>query len=69
MEDKYNECSRLGYNINKRSSVTKIKYLFQGQSVISQNWLNFDTDWIEENVMTREPDLFKWIYHKHIPGQ
>ena len=28
---------------NERSSDTKIKYLFQGQSAISQSWFKLDT--------------------------
>ena len=47
-----------------RSSVTKINYLFQGQTAISQHWFKPDTDWIQGNFMTIYPDLFKSIYQK-----
>ena len=47
-------------------SVTKIKYLFQGQSAISHNWFKLHTDLIEENILTREADFFKRLYQRHI---
>ena len=35
------------------------QYHFQGQSSGSQHWFYIDTDWVEDNFMTREPDYFK----------
>ena len=35
------------------------QYHFQGQSSGSQHWFYIDTDWVEENFMTREPDFSK----------
>ena len=48
-------------------SVTKIEYLFQEQSSISEHWFKLDTHWIEESFMTRDPGLFKNIDQKNIP--
>ena len=53
----------------KKSSVTKIKYLFQGQFTRSQYWFKLDPDWIEENLSTRDPDIFKRVYQKYITGK
>ena len=45
------------------------QYHFQGQSSGSQHWFYIDTDWVEDNFMTREPDFFKSLHLKHIKGQ
>ena len=42
---------------NKIKTESKLK--FQGQSARSQRWFDLDFDWIEVNVSTREPDLYK----------
>ena len=41
------------------------KFKFQGQSVISQQWLDLDFDWIEVNFSTREPDFYKELFQSH----
>ena len=35
------------------SKESELTYLIQGKSEISQHWFNLDTDWIEDNFMTR----------------
>ena len=57
---------------NKKSNGSKeseLTYLIQGKSEISQHWFNLDTDWIEDNFMTRQPEFFKRLYCKNIPDQ
>ena len=46
-----------------------ITYQFKGQYSRLQHWFNIDTEWIEYNFMKKEPNIFKWLYLKHIPGQ
>ena len=41
------------------SMVTDLRYQFQGQSAISQNWFKLDPDWIEENFMTMWSFFFR----------
>ena len=53
----------------ERSSDTKINYLLQGNYTRSPHWFKLDPDWIDEIFLTRDPDLFKRIHQKNIPGQ
>ena len=54
---------------HKSSSEHKINYSFQGHPTRSQYIFYIDTECIEETFLTRVPELLKWIYKKHIPGQ
>ena len=52
---------------NKRKSVTKIKYLFQGQSAKSQHWFKLGPEWIE--VFFDQGAVFlQKALSKNIPG-
>ena len=42
-------------DIKKKTKKPKRKYLFQGQSAISDHWFNLDIERAEENFSTREP--------------
>ena len=55
--------------IKKRSKESQLVYLFQGQSKISQHCFNIGPYCIDDNFMTRDPGLFKRLYHKHFPVQ
>ena len=48
-------------NKNKNES----KFKFQDQSVISQRWFDIDSDWIEVNFRTREPELYRKTLQRH----
>ena len=43
----------------KTSGKNKIKYSFQGQSVISQHWFKLDIYCIVEKSKTRKPDFIQ----------
>ena len=42
---------------NKNKNEDNFK--FQCQSERSQRWFDIDFDWIDENLSTREPDVYK----------
>ena len=48
---------------NKNKNEAKFK--FQGQYARSQRWFDLDFDWIEVNVRTSEPDLYRKLFHIH----
>ena len=48
---------------NKNKNEDKFK--FQGQSARSQRWFDLDFDWIEVNVITCEPDIYKKPFQIH----
>ena len=48
---------------NRNENEDKLK--FQGQSSISQRWLDLDFYWIGEMFCTREPDFYRKIYQRH----
>ena len=48
---------------NKKQNEAKLK--FQSHSARPQSWLNIDIGWIWENIITREPGLYRKIYQRH----
>ena len=49
---------------NKKEIDKTKKYNFQGQSAGSRRQFDLDHEWLEENFMTREPDLYKLYQNK-----
>ena len=41
------------------------KFKLRGQSARSRCWFDIDFDWIEVNVITREPDFYNKIFKIH----
>ena len=41
------------------------KFKFQGQSARSQLWFDLDLNWVDINLSTREPDLYKKPFQSH----
>ena len=52
---------------NKNKNDAKFK--FHGQSARSQRWFDLGFDWIEVNISTREPDLYKKLFQSHANTQ
>ena len=46
---------------NKKEKDKTKKYIFQGKLTRPRRWLDLDHEWLEENFMTREPDLYKTL--------
>ena len=44
--------------IKTKKEKTK-KYNFQGKSARSRRWFDLDHEWLKENFMTCEPDLYR----------
>ena len=44
---------------NKKEKEKTKKYNFQGQYARSICWFDLDSEWLEENFRTREPDFYK----------
>ena len=51
--------------IEANTNTNEAKLKFQGQSARSQGWFGLYFDWIEENLSTREPELYKKIFQSH----
>ena len=53
-------------NINKANkNKNEVTFKFKGRSARSQRWFDLDFGCIEENVSTREPDLYGEIFQRH----
>ena len=48
---------------DKNKNEAKLKY--QGQSARSQRWFDLDSNWIEVNFSTREPDFYKIFFQNY----
>ena len=48
---------------------SKESYSFQGQSARYKHWLNLHLDWIEDNFITRQPELYKRLCQHNVEGQ
>ena len=46
-------------NIKEKDKTEKFK--FQGQSARTKHWFNLDHEWLKENFMKSEPDLYKTV--------
>ena len=44
-------------------------YSFKGHSEISKHWFDIDLEWMEDNFMTREPELCKRLFQRNIESQ
>ena len=51
--------------IAENKNKNEAKFKFQGQSARSQSWFDLDFDQIEVNFSTREPNLYKKLFHSH----
>ena len=65
----YAQVVKLRQNYFKFIAANKNKnepnFKFQGQSTTSQSWFDIYFDWIKVNFITREPDLYKKLFHSH----
>ena len=53
-------------NIDKAiKNKNEVTFKFKGGSAKSQRWFDLDFDYIEETFSTREPDLYRKIFHMH----
>ena len=46
---------------NKKEKDKTKKYIYQLKLTRPRRWLDLDHEWLEENFMTREPDLYKTL--------
>ena len=51
--------------IAENKNKNEAKFKFQGQSSISQSWIDIDFYWIRVNFITRVPDLYKKLFQIH----
>ena len=57
---------RKDFNIFATDKIkNEAKFKFQGQSAISQRWIDLDFDWIEVNFSTHENDFYKKLFQRH----
>ena len=47
--------------VQKRSN-SRENELFQGKPERPKHWFYLNRDWIEDNLMTGEPELSKWLF-------
>ena len=46
------------YSYNKKGEENTEKYNFQVKSSRSRRWFDLDHEWLEEKLLTREPDFY-----------